>query len=71
MTEYSLWQKIRIAWSGKISIEKRLLPHWNQEKDPIMFYAFNCPIHGIVENYPAGYSKRLICPKCINSKDEQ
>ena len=70
MKEYSRWQRLRIAWSGKIPIGKRLLPHWDQEKGTLMFYAFNCQIHGIVENYPMGYSRRLICPKCINNKDE-
>ena len=71
MKKYSLWQRLRIAFYGSIPVGEKKLPHGEQEKDPIMFYAFNCPFHGIVEDYPAGYSRRLICPKCINSKDEQ
>ena len=68
MKEYSLWQKIRIAFFGRTALEERKFDGW---KGPIMFYAFNCPIHGIVEGYPHGYNGRLICPKCVNNKDEQ
>ena len=71
MKEYSFVQKLLIAFFGGMPVGERKLPHWDQDKVPIMFYAFNCQIHGIVENYPHGYSRRLICPKCINSKDEQ
>ena len=68
MTEYSLWQKLRISIWGRTPVGERLLPHWDRDKDPIMFYAFNCSIHGLVEGYPHGYNGRLICPKCIEDK---
>lgn len=68
MTEYSFLQRLRIAFWGKIKVGERTRSGW---KGPLMFYAFNCPIHGIVENYPHGYNGRLICPECLNSKDEQ
>jgi hypothetical protein len=28
----------------------------------LQFYAFKCPVHGIVENYPEGYERVLRCP---------
>jgi len=68
MTKYSILQRIRIAFWGRIPIERRKAPDFEEY---IMFYAFNCPIHGIVENYPHGYNGRLICPKCIENKHEQ
>lgn len=68
MTEYSLCQRLRIAFWGRIRVGERTREGW---RGPIMFYAFSCPIHGIVENYPAGFNGRLICPQCVNSKDEQ
>ena len=68
MKEYSFVQRLIISFFGKVQLEERTRPGW---KGPIMFYAFNCPIHGIVEDYAHGYNGRLICPKCINSKDEQ
>ena len=71
MAEYSFLQKLRIAFWGSTPVGKRKLPHWDEDKEPIMFYAHNCPIHGIVEDYPHGFgSGRLICPQCIESKDE-
>ena len=65
MTEYSFVQKLIISFFGKVQIEERTRSGW---KGPIMFYAFNCPIHGIVEDYPHGHNGRLICPKCIEDK---
>jgi len=67
MKKYSLWQRIQIVLFGKVFIEARQHKDW---KGPLPFYAFNCPEHGIVESYPTGYSGRLICPKCIDSKHE-
>ena len=69
MTEYSFVQKFLISFWGRIKVGERELPDFTD--GPMMFYAFNCPIHGIVENYPASYNGRLLCPKCINSKHEQ
>ena len=41
------------------------------EEGYVMNYAFKCPIHGYVESYAHASNGRLICPKCINNKDEQ
>ena len=65
MAEYSFLQKLRISFWGKIPIGEKIREGW---KGPIMFYAFSCPIHGYVDNYPHGYNGRLICPKCIEDK---
>ena len=67
MKKYSFVQKFLIAFNGKIKVGERTHEGW---KDPIMFYAFNCPIHGIVEDNPHG-NGRLICPKCIENTHEQ
>jgi len=43
-------------------IEHRKLPGW---AGFLPFYRFECPIHGEVESYPHGYSRRLECPVCL------
>lgn len=40
-------------------------------KTPLMFYQFECPIHGKVINYPMGYDKRLKCPICLNEEKQE
>jgi len=61
MVELTLVQKIILKLSGRVFTEYRLKPGW---KAPIAFYAFKCPVHGIVEDFPQGYNNRLECPKC-------
>ena len=65
MKKYSFMQKLIISFFGRVQLEERTQPGC---KVPLMFYAFNCPIHGIVENYPMAHNGRLICPKCIEDK---
>lgn len=57
----SLTQKIRLRLFGIAPTEKKTLPGWRGE---IQFYAFRCPVHGIVEDYPHGYRQVLRCRKC-------
>ena len=63
--KYSFMQKLRIRFFGSVPLELRMRPGW---KEPIMFYAFNCPKHGIVEDYPHGHGQRLMCMKCLEAK---
>jgi len=35
-----------------------------EDRGYLPFYAFVCPEHGLVEDYPSGYTGRLKCPKC-------
>jgi hypothetical protein len=37
-------------------------------KGSLPFYAFKCPTHGTVANYPMGYEKRLECPVCLEKR---
>lgn len=34
------------------------------------FYAFRCPEHGVVVDYPHGYDRRLVCPLCSEDLGE-
>ena len=54
-------QKVMLGINGYIYLDHRRKSGW---KDAIPFYAFKCPTHGIVEEYPHGYNIRLECPKC-------
>ena len=57
----TLTQKIRLEILGITPTEKKKLPGWKGE---LQFYAFKCPTHGIVEDYPHGYRQVLSCKKC-------
>ena len=57
----TLTQKIRLEILGITPTEKKKLPGWKGE---LQFYAFKCPVHGIVEDYPHGYRKVIRCRKC-------
>jgi len=47
--------------AGSAPTERRSRPGWRGE---LQFYAFRCPVHGLVENYPQGYGEVLVCPEC-------
>jgi hypothetical protein len=57
----SLLQKIRLLVAGAVPTSSRLQHGWSGS---LQFYAFKCPVHGFVENYPQGYEKVLRCPYC-------
>jgi len=59
----SLLQRIELKITGKAYIGEDQKPGWYGS---LPFYAFECPTHGLVTNYPMGYEKRLECPKCLD-----
>jgi len=54
-------QRFKLRLSGYVYIGHRTRTGWN---GPLPFFAFRCPVHGLVEDYPHGYSDRLDCPRC-------
>jgi len=62
MVELSLPQRLRLRLRGKVPVGYRVKPGWTA---PIMHYAFRCPVHGVVVDYPHGYRNRLSCPRCL------
>ena len=60
-TKLSIINKIQLKIFGIVSTKKRTKPGWKGE---LMYYAFICPIHGLVEDYPHGFEQRLKCPLC-------
>ena len=59
MRRVDYWMRLFSFWTGYV--EHRKYIGW---KDYLPFYVFECPQHGSVVDYPHGYSKRLMCPKC-------
>lgn len=59
-------QKLRLFIFGYTPTTRRKRAGWSRA---IQFYAFKCPIHGIVEDYPHGYSQVLRCHKCANNTE--
>jgi len=50
--ELTRTQRLKLALFGKVYLEERTRPTWSGY---LPFYAFHCPKHGIVEDYPHGY----------------
>ncbi|NIN65455.1 MAG: hypothetical protein GTO63_12315 [Anaerolineae bacterium] len=59
--ELSLLQKIRLLVNGAVPTSQKSRHGWSGS---IQFYAFKCPVHGLVENYPQGYENAVRCPYC-------
>jgi len=57
----SLIQRIWLLVTGAAPTSRRSRPGWSGS---LQFYAFRCPVHGLVENYPQGYERVLKCPYC-------
>ena len=60
-TEFTWTQKFSLMIGACAYLGHRKRPGWREH---LPFYAFKCPTHGIVEDYPHGYNNRLDCPKC-------
>lgn len=61
----SLIQKFKMKINGRLYIEHRTRPGW---KGSLPFYAFKCPVHGVVIDYAHGEDDYLSCPKCWEEK---
>jgi len=62
----SLYRRLALRLLGQVYIEHRIRPGWSGS---LPFYAFNCPVHGVVEDYPHGYKQRLDCPICMKEEE--
>ena len=65
MVELSVFQRLRLRLFGSVPVGYQRKPGW---KAPIMHYAFRCPVHGVVVDYPHGFRERFSCPKCLEEK---
>ncbi len=61
----TLIQKIKLKINGRVYLEHRTKHGW---RGSLPFYAFRCPIHGIVIDYPHGVDDSLSCTKCWEEK---
>jgi len=61
----NMWQRMRINQGYSVPIGKRSRDGWSGS---LMFYAFKCERHGIVENYKQGHRQVLRCPECLKSE---
>jgi len=64
----NLLQKLRLWLTGSVYIGDRRKEGWTGS---LPFYAFRCPIHGLVENYRQGFRQELRCPKCMKKALEK
>jgi len=47
--------------AGHVYLGHQARPGW---RGGLPFYAFRCPEHGVVVDYPHGFEGRLSCPRC-------
>jgi hypothetical protein len=57
----SIYKRLILNLVGQVYVEHRTMSGWSGS---LPFYAFRCPAHGIVVDYPHGYDQRLDCPRC-------
>jgi len=61
----SLLNRLKMQLSGYVYVGERKRDGW---RSPLPHYAFECPVHGLVESYPHGYDQRLECPRCVEER---
>jgi hypothetical protein len=61
-----LLRRLQLRLLGYAYIGHRRQPEW---KGALPFYAFRCGVHGLVEDYPHGYNKRLDCSLCLREDE--
>ena len=54
-------QRLELFLTGRAYVGHRRRPGWTGS---LPFFAFKCPIHGIVEDYPHGWDNYFNCPRC-------
>ena len=57
----TLLNRLKLQLNGYVYVGDKKRNDW---KGPLPHYAFKCPKHGIVVDYPHGYNQRLECPFC-------
>jgi len=58
-------QRLTLRLRGHVFVGYRTRPGW---RGALPFYAFKCPEHGLVEDYPHGYKQILDCPLCKKAR---
>ena len=58
---FSVVERLRLRLGLSVYVGHRWRPGW---REPLPFYAFRCPRHGVVLSYPQGYGETLRCPRC-------
>ncbi len=66
--DLSWFQRFLIRTRGYAFVEHRIRPGWRAH---LPFYAFKCPEHGIVVDYPHSHKSNLTCPICSNLKNSR
>ena len=59
--DLTLFQRFKLWLNGTVYLHHVKHVGWSA---PLPFYAFKCPVHGIVSDYPHGWKKKLSCPYC-------
>ena len=61
----NILQRLKLRLGLQVCLGERTQEGWS---GALPFYAFKCPVHGLVENYPSGWAEILRCPLCIEAQ---
>lgn len=61
-------QRLWLRVFSHVSVGYRTKQSW---RAPIEHFAFRCPEHGIVMDYPHGFREELRCPKCLEERKRE
>jgi len=64
----NLWQRLVLRLTGRVYTGHKRHAGW---RGSLPHYLIECPIHGLVETYPHGFSGRLECPRCRDKKQRK
>ena len=62
-----LLDRLKFRLNGHLYVGEQMKEGW---KTPQSIYLFECPVHGVVKNYPKGYTQRLECPICVEEEKQ-
>ena len=63
-----LIERLKIQLKGHVYVGDKKEDGWEK---PLPYFAFKCPKHGIVYDYPHGHKQRLECPLCRKERNEE
>ena len=64
---FTLKEYVLLSLGKPVYLEHRIRSGWSRA---LPHYAFKCPVHGVVVDYPHGYGERLECPVCRKKRND-
>ena len=63
----NLWQRFQLWLLGYAKLFTRAKEGW---RGPLPFYIVRCEQHGYYIDYPHGWRRYFLCPKCLEEREK-